>query len=225
MHTQFSKTKQFVALLLLFLLTGCIPALALFPNKAEAPVAQHTLLSATLAPMARQAEPILTPLDQQAAPTSEPTLLSTPTPDLLASPAPLDADPRQAALLQFILDELAGTEKQHLLVAYVKANPSDSRAMLNLAEENILRAWVFQNGSLHDSSPANFTQHYTQEPNGAWRYAYLAFSLNQVDPDFTSATLRIDHIPGLAGGKGLLFELICQGKQWSVKRQHSTWIQ
>jgi hypothetical protein len=176
-----------------------------------------------------QVESTTVPTLAKTAPLAGTASLPAPVPTLTASLAPLDANPQQAALLRYILTELAGMDKQHLLAAQVKANPNDLHGMLDLRAQNLLRAWIYQDGELHDCPADFYTQSYTHEPNGvpigAWKFAYMAFSLNQVSPDFTQATVRIDRIPGLVGGKGKLLELVRSNGQWSIKSQRNTWIQ
>jgi hypothetical protein len=195
-----------VTYILLFLLVACTP------GNISTPV--PILVESTSLPVGTPAG--------QSPPTSTPLV----TPNLSVTLAPFDADPQQAALLQFILTELAGTEKQHLLVAQVKPTPNDVRSPLNLGSENaVLRAWIYRDNKLSDCLPKFYTESYIQESNGPWKYAYMAFSLNQVSPDFSAATVRIDRIPGLVGGKGELFDLAREGKQWKVKGQRITWTQ
>lgn len=197
-----------------FLMAACAPATLPGSSATQTPAVP------LVAPASAQA------LTAQAASQVEPTLLPLfPTLDLSATLTPLDANPQQAALLSYVLTDLAGAEKVHLLVAQVKPNSSDAMAKLNLGPANILRAWMYQDGALHDCPPAFFASSYVAEPNAAWKYAYLAFSFGEVSPDFSAASVRIDRIPGLAGGKGQLFNLAREGGQWKVKTQRSTWTQ
>lgn len=110
-------------------------------------------------------------------------------------------------------------------MAQVNPTPNDLRSKLKISTENILAAWRYQDGILHDFTASDTMHSYTQEPNGPWKYSYMAFSLNEVNPDVSTAVVRIDRMPGLAGGKGELFELVRAGDLWTVKSSRITWIQ
>lgn len=208
------------------LVTGALPGPSPYPA-APLPVASGAapVLETSRTPGQYPEPSIPLPVATATAPATEGGVGLAPTPDLSATLATLDDNPQQAALLHFILTELAGTEKQHLLVAQVKPNPLGLRDPLSLQADNILRAWLYQEGVLYDAPQEYYAQSYLQEPTGPWKYAYMAFSLNAVSPDFTTATVRIDRIPGLAGGKGELYELGRSGEQWTVQSSRITWTQ
>jgi hypothetical protein len=149
-------------------------------------------------------------------PTEKPTVELT-----LVSPTKALMMGEEEILLNYIVHELAGSEREHRLIAQVTAK--NERAHLPTEKNSMLRCWRFLNDALLNCTIDEFTESFGNEETSPWNNSYVIFAVINVNTEFDQASVRLDEVAGINSSKGISVKLFKSKNEWQIESTKMLW--